>query len=161
MIKSLRVALQSACEMLLTSAVFFSVLACGPRRQIHNVMSRFTHSPGSPSEVSLAPSAPCAAIGLPARIVCAEGLTAQAVTRHGACALGLALTGPLAEGAWVLAANGAAHAVIDAGRAREIDAALDLLDAIARGDLDETYACSGLARYFAVVNRHADIAHSR
>jgi hypothetical protein len=124
-------------------------------------MYRFTRLPGSPAEASLASRRPGAAIGLPARIVCAEGLTAQAVTRHGACALGLAHTGPLPEGAWVLAANGAAHAVIDAGRAREIDAALDLLDAIARGDLDETYACCGLARYFFIVNRHADIAHSR
>jgi hypothetical protein len=98
-IKSLRVALQLACEMLLTSAVFFSVLACALRHPFHNVMPRLTHFQGSPAEASQASRRPGATIGLPARIVCAEGLTAQAVTRHGACALGLAHTGPLPEGA--------------------------------------------------------------
>lgn len=109
-------------------------------------MPRFTH---------LARSS--VAIGLPARIVCAEGLVAQAVTHHGACALDLARTGTLPAGAWVLASGSAARAVIDAGRAREIDAALDVLDAVARGELDAIHAHGSLARYFAVLRRHTDI----
>lgn len=91
-------------------------------------------------------------IGVPARIVCAEGLAAQAVTRHGACAIDLARTGPLPAGAWVLAFRGAARAVIDAERARNIDVALDALEAIARGELDGAHASPGLAHYLAVVN---------
>ncbi|WP_213304804.1 HypC/HybG/HupF family hydrogenase formation chaperone [Paraburkholderia sacchari] len=93
-------------------------------------------------------------IGLPARIVCAEGLAAQAVTRHGACAIDLARTGSLPAGAWVLAFRGVARAVIDAERARDIDVALDALEAIASGELDGVHASLGLARYFAAVNRH-------
>lgn len=89
-------------------------------------------------------------IGVPARIVWAEGLTAQAVTRHGVCAVDLAAVGPAPTGAWLLVLRGAARAVIDAERARAIDSALDILDAIARGDLDSAYAGSGLARYLAV-----------
>lgn len=92
-------------------------------------------------------------IGVPARIVCAEGLAAQAVTRHGACAIDLARTGPLPAGAWVLAFRGAARAVIDAERARDIDVALDALDAIASGELDDAHASPGLAHYLALVNR--------
>lgn len=93
-------------------------------------------------------------IGLPARIVCAEGLAAQAVTRHGACAIDLARTGSLPAGAWVLAFRGVARAVIDAERARDIDAALDALEAIASGELDGAHASLGLAHYFTAVNRH-------
>ncbi|MDR3095556.1 MAG: HypC/HybG/HupF family hydrogenase formation chaperone [Paraburkholderia sp.] len=89
-------------------------------------------------------------IGIPARIVCAEGLAAQAVTRHGACALDLAHTGPLAAGAWVLAFRGAARAIIDAERARNIDVALDALEAIASGELDCAHASQGLAYYFTI-----------
>ncbi|HKT97438.1 MAG TPA: HypC/HybG/HupF family hydrogenase formation chaperone [Paraburkholderia sp.] len=94
-------------------------------------------------------------IGVPARIVCAEGLAAQAVTRHGACAIDLAHTGPLPAGTWVLALRGAARAVIDAERARDIDVALDALEAIASGELDGAHAAPGLAHYLAVVNRCA------
>lgn len=92
-------------------------------------------------------------VGVPARIVCAEGLAAQAVTRHGACAIDLARTGPLPAGAWVLAFRGAARAVIDAERARDIDVALDALEAIACGELDGTHASPGLAHYLTLVNR--------
>ncbi|MFX1764659.1 HypC/HybG/HupF family hydrogenase formation chaperone [Paraburkholderia sp. A1RI-2L] len=92
-------------------------------------------------------------IGLPARIVCAEGLAAQAVTRHGACAIDLARTGSLPAGAWVLAFRGVARAVIDAERARDIDVALDALEAIASGELDDVHAPLGLVHYFTAVNR--------
>ncbi|MFD1557749.1 HypC/HybG/HupF family hydrogenase formation chaperone [Paraburkholderia silviterrae] len=91
-------------------------------------------------------------VGVPARIVCAEGLAAQAVTRHGACAIDLARTGPLPAGAWVLAFRGAARTVIDAERARDIDAALDALEAIASGELDGAHASPGLAHYLTLVN---------
>ncbi len=141
--------------MLLTFAVIFS--SHPTARLAPNVMPRLTRFSGPPAAASLSSRSQGAGIGLPARIVCAEGLAAQAVTRHGACALGLAHTGPLPAGAWVLASGGAARAVIDSGRARAIDAALDLLDAVARGDLDEALASGCLARYFAIVSRHADI----
>ncbi|QBR00157.1 HypC/HybG/HupF family hydrogenase formation chaperone [Paraburkholderia pallida] len=91
-------------------------------------------------------------LGVPARIVCAEGLAAQAVTRHGACAIDLARTGPLPVGAWVLAFRGAARTVIDAERARDIDVALDALEAIASGELDGAHASPGLAHYLTLVN---------
>lgn len=91
-------------------------------------------------------------IGIPARIVCAEGLAAQAVTRHGACAIDLARTGPLPAGAWVLAFRGVARAVIDAERARDIDVALDALEAIASGELDGAHASQGLVHYLTVVH---------
>lgn len=144
-----RTVLQSAYEMLLTFALIFS--ARKPARRAQDVMLRLTRFAASPAKGSLTPRRP----GLPARIVCAEGLAAQAVTRHGACALDLARTGPLATGAWVLASDGAARTVIDAGHAHEIDAALDLLDAIARGELDAIHAHAGLIRYFSVLHRQA------
>ncbi|WP_321853797.1 HypC/HybG/HupF family hydrogenase formation chaperone [Paraburkholderia tropica] len=102
-------------------------------------------------------------MGIPARIVCAEGLVAQAVTRHGACAVDLALTGPLPAGAWVLTFLGAAREVIDADRARDIDAALDALEAIARGEIDSTQAAAGLDHFFAdLANREPPLpAHLR
>ena len=113
-----------------------------------------------PSAVDpLAPHGLRAAIGLPARIVYAEGLAAQAATRHGACALDLSRTGSLPAGAWVLALRGAARAVIDSERAREIDATLDLLDAVARGELDDTHTPSSLAGYLAALHRKAGTSH--
>ncbi|HEV3429418.1 MAG TPA: hypothetical protein VG320_16215 [Paraburkholderia sp.] len=118
-----------------------------------DVMHQLTRSAAAPAAGSPAPGDP--GLGLPARIACAEGLAAQAVTRLGVCALDLARTGALPAGAWVLASDGAARTVIDAARAREIDAALDLLDAIARGDLDEIHARAGLNRYFSVLHRKA------
>ncbi|WP_322070627.1 hypothetical protein [Paraburkholderia bannensis] len=123
------------------------------------LFTHLAHLTRSAAEARRAPHHLRAAVRLPARIVCAEGLVAQAVTRHGACALDLARTGTLPAGAWVLAAGSAAHAVIDARRAREIDAAIDVLDAIARGDLDAIHAHGSLTRYFAVLRRHIDITH--
>ncbi|WP_156966147.1 hypothetical protein [Paraburkholderia bannensis] len=123
-------------------------------------MPRFTHLAHliRPAvEATRTPPRLRAAVRLPARIVCAEGLVAQAVTRHGACALDLARTGTLSAGTWVLAAGSAAHAVIDARRAREIDAAIDVLDAIASGELDAIHAHGSLTRYFAVLRRHIDV----
>ncbi|MDR0480048.1 MAG: HypC/HybG/HupF family hydrogenase formation chaperone [Burkholderiaceae bacterium] len=84
-------------------------------------------------------------VGIPARIVSGEGLRAQAVSRDGLCGVDLALTGPLPPGTWVLTFLGAAREVIDAARAREIDAALDALDAIARGQTDS----AAIDRYFS------------
>jgi hydrogenase maturation factor len=122
-------------------------------------MLRSTRLTGSPAGDPSAPRGSRAGIGLPARIVCAEGLTAQAVTRHGACALDLMRTGPLRVGTWVLALNGAARSVIGVEQARKIDDALDLLDAIARGDLEAAHASSGLAHYFAALQRHTGSTH--
>ncbi|WP_310634319.1 HypC/HybG/HupF family hydrogenase formation chaperone [Paraburkholderia sp.] len=102
-------------------------------------------------------------MGIPARIVCSEGLVAQAVTRHGACAIDLALTGTLPAGAWVLTFLGAAREVIDADRARDIDAALDALEAIARDEIDSAHTAADLDRYFAdLTNREPQLpAHLR
>ncbi len=73
-------------------------------------------------------------MGIPAQILRVDGLRAIGASRNGACAIDLSLTGPLAPQTWVLTFLGSAREVIDAARAREIDAALDALDAIARGD---------------------------
>lgn len=75
-------------------------------------------------------------VGIPARIVAGAGLRAQAVSRTGPCSVDLTLTGPLLPDTWVLTFLGAAREVIDEARARDIDAALDALDAIARGETD-------------------------
>jgi hydrogenase expression/formation protein HypC len=84
-------------------------------------------------------------VGIPARIVSSAGLYAQAVSRQGPCEVDLALTGPLPPDTWVLTFLGAAHEVIDEARARDIESALDALDAIARGETDS----AAIDRYFS------------
>ncbi|MDR2239853.1 MAG: HypC/HybG/HupF family hydrogenase formation chaperone [Zoogloeaceae bacterium] len=86
-------------------------------------------------------------LGIPARIESTSGLWARAVNRDGACEVDLALTGPLPPGSWVLTFQGTAREVIDAARARDIDAALDALVALACGE-------TNVDAYFAdLINR--------
>lgn len=81
-------------------------------------------------------------IGVPARVLRVDGLRAHCDSRNGPCTVDLSLTGALAVGTWVFTFAGAARDVIDEARARDIDAALDALDAIARGE-------TSIDRYFA------------
>ncbi|WP_233869351.1 HypC/HybG/HupF family hydrogenase formation chaperone [Paraburkholderia adhaesiva] len=73
-------------------------------------------------------------IGIPARVLHANGLRAECESRGGPCTVDLSLTGPVAPGTWVLTFLGAAREVIDETRARDIEAALTALEAIARGE---------------------------
>jgi hydrogenase expression/formation protein HypC len=76
-------------------------------------------------------------VGIPARVVRMDesgALRAQCEGREGACVVDMSLTGPLEPGTWVLTFLGAAREVIDAARASDINAALDALEAIARGE---------------------------
>ncbi|MDR2990489.1 MAG: HypC/HybG/HupF family hydrogenase formation chaperone [Burkholderiaceae bacterium] len=75
-------------------------------------------------------------IGIPALVERCEGSYAVCRTRDGLCQVDLTLTGPVPEGSWLLAFQGAARECIDAQRAHEIDAALDALAAIAQGQTD-------------------------
>ena len=75
-------------------------------------------------------------VGIPARILSVEGLSARAESRDQPCVIDLSLTGVLPVGTWVLTFLGAAREVIDDERAREINAALDALEAIVRGESD-------------------------
>jgi hydrogenase expression/formation protein HypC len=90
-------------------------------------------------------------IGVPARVLRVDGLRAQCESRDGACTVDLSLTGPLAHGAWVLTFLGAAREVIDETRARDIEAALKALEAIAQGE-------ASVDRYFAdLVDREPEL----
>jgi len=76
-------------------------------------------------------------VGIPARVARMDeqgALRAQCESRYGPCVVDLSLTGPLEAGTWVLTFLDAAREVIDAARAHDINAALDALDAIARGE---------------------------
>lgn len=75
-------------------------------------------------------------IGIPALVDRCEGAYAVCRSRDGLCRVDLALTGPVPEGSWLLVFQGAARERIDAQRARDIDAALDALAAIAQGQTD-------------------------
>lgn len=75
-------------------------------------------------------------IGIPALVQRCEDGYAVCRTRDGLARIDLALTGPVSEGTWLLAFQGAARECIDAQRARDIDAALDALAAIAQGQTD-------------------------
>ncbi len=86
-------------------------------------------------------------IALPARVVAAEAGHAWVDTREGRRKVSTALVGAVAPGDWLLVFLESARSVIDAGRAAEVDAMLDLLesamgrqrsDAPARGAPDFT-----------------------
>ncbi|MDR2852183.1 MAG: HypC/HybG/HupF family hydrogenase formation chaperone [Burkholderiaceae bacterium] len=81
-------------------------------------------------------------IGIPALVERCEGAYALCRTRDGLCRVDLALTGPVSEGRWLLVFQNAARECIDAQQARQIDAALDALAAIAQGqplDIDRFF----------------------
>jgi len=75
-------------------------------------------------------------IGIPALVERCEGAYAVCQTRDGLCRVDLTLTGPVPEGSWLLVFQGAARECIDAQRARDINAALDALAAVAQGQTD-------------------------
>lgn len=83
-------------------------------------------------------------VGIPMRVLRNEGFRALCEDRHGTQhRVDLLLVGPQPEGAWLMCFLGAAREVIDEGRAREANAALDALDALLAGgspDLDAAFA---------------------
>jgi hydrogenase expression/formation protein HypC len=75
-------------------------------------------------------------IGVPMRIVSATAHAALGEGRGQRQELDLMLLGEVPAGAWVLAFRGAALRVLTPEEAREIDAALDALDAALGGSAD-------------------------
>ncbi len=75
-------------------------------------------------------------IGIPMRVVETMGLSALASGRNGSELVDLRLVGDVERGQWLLVFQGAARERLDAQRAAEIDAALDLLQAGLAGDHD-------------------------
>lgn len=75
-------------------------------------------------------------IGIPMRVVEPMGLTARASGRNGSEVVDLRLVGEAKRDQWLLVFQGAARERLDAQRASEIDAALDLLEAGLAGGHD-------------------------
>ena len=75
-------------------------------------------------------------IGVPMRIVAAAAQVALCEGRGQRQQLDLMLLGELPEGTWVLAFRGAALRVLTPDEAREINGALDALDAVLAGGAD-------------------------
>jgi hydrogenase expression/formation protein HypC len=75
-------------------------------------------------------------IGIPMRVVEPMGLTARVSGRNGSEVVDLRLVGQAEAGQWLLVFQGAARERLDAQRAAEIDAALDLLQAGLAGGHD-------------------------
>jgi hydrogenase expression/formation protein HypC len=87
-------------------------------------------------------------LGLPMRVVEAGECYALCERRGERRRLDMRLLGPQPPGTWVLAWLDSAREVLDAQRAAEIDAALDALEAVLRGehaDLDLDLAFADLA----------------
>lgn len=84
-------------------------------------------------------------IGTPMRVLEAWSDGALADGRGRAERVDTRLVGPCVAGDWLLVFQGAARERLDAQRAAEIDAALDLLEAAVAGDLDRAGADPGFA----------------
>jgi hydrogenase expression/formation protein HypC len=67
-------------------------------------------------------------IGFPMRLLAITGTHGLVQGRGRRETVDLRLVGPCEPGQWLLVFNGAAREALDAGRAAEIDAALDLLE---------------------------------
>ncbi len=81
-------------------------------------------------------------VGVPMRVIEPRGLLALCEGRGERQVLDLMLVGPQPEGTWVLAYLGSAREVLAEEQAREIDAALDGLEAALAGnstDLDRFF----------------------
>lgn len=81
-------------------------------------------------------------VGVPMRVIESRGLQALCEGRGERQVLDLLLVGPQPEATWVLAYLGAAREVLAEESAREIDAALDALEAALAGnsaDLDRFF----------------------
>lgn len=75
-------------------------------------------------------------IGIPMKVAEPMGLTARVSGRNGSELVDLRLVGEVERGQWLLVFQGAARERLDAQRAAEIDAALDLLQAGLAGEHD-------------------------
>lgn len=75
-------------------------------------------------------------IGIPVQVEAVEGLRARVRGRGRSAWIDLRLVGTCTVGDWLLEFQGAARERIDARRAAEIDAALDLLEAGLAGHHD-------------------------
>jgi hydrogenase expression/formation protein HypC len=84
-------------------------------------------------------------IGTPMRALEAWNDSALASGRGRVEQVDTRLVGPCAPGDWLLVFQGAARERLDAQRAAEIDAALDLLEAGMAGDVDRAGADPGFA----------------
>jgi hydrogenase expression/formation protein HypC len=85
-------------------------------------------------------------IGIPMKVVESMGLSARVRGRNGSEVVDLRLVGEVERGQWLLVFQGAARERLDAQRAAEIDAALDLLQAgLAGGHDPERPADPGFA----------------
>jgi hydrogenase expression/formation protein HypC len=75
-------------------------------------------------------------IGIPMRVLEADETHAWCDGRGGRSRIDLAIVGPQAAGAWVLAFQGAARRVMSAEEAAQTNAALDALEAAIAGERD-------------------------
>lgn len=75
-------------------------------------------------------------VGIPMQVRHSQGLVAQCSGRQGSCQIDLTLVGPQPEGTWLLTFLNAAREVLEPAVAGQIDAALDALEAVARGETD-------------------------
>lgn len=84
-------------------------------------------------------------IGFPMRVVEAWAEGALAAGRGRVERIDTRLVGPCVPGQWLLVFQGAARELLEAQRAAEIDAALDLLDAGLAGDHERAAGDPGFA----------------
>jgi hydrogenase expression/formation protein HypC len=75
-------------------------------------------------------------LGIPMQVLSVEDHTALCEGRNGVERVDTLMTGPLLPGQWVLCSLGAAREIIDAGRAAQVESALDALSAILAGEGD-------------------------
>ena len=75
-------------------------------------------------------------IALPARVTAVEAGHAWVLTREGRRRVSTALVGTPAVGDWLLVFLDSARSVIDAARAAEVEAMLDLVQAAMKGHVD-------------------------
>ena len=75
-------------------------------------------------------------IGVPVQIIQSNEFSALCRGRNGEERVNMMLIGPQPEGTWVLNFLGSAREVLSSSDARQIDLALDALEAVMRGDTD-------------------------
>ncbi|MDY0057309.1 MAG: HypC/HybG/HupF family hydrogenase formation chaperone [Methyloversatilis sp.] len=83
-------------------------------------------------------------LGIPMQVMAAEAGHAQCVGRLGLRRVRTALVGEVAVGDWLLVFLDSAQERIDAERAREIDATLDLIEAVMQGEAGDGAAAFAL-----------------
>jgi len=99
-------------------------------------------------------------VGIPMQVIEASGNWAQCAGRNGLVQIDTLLVGAVAPGDWLLTYLGAARECIDAERARQIEQALDALDAVLAGG-DGAQAAMDLA-FADLVDREPQLpAHLR